>query len=33
MDQSEMDINQIAGELSMSRSKLYTKVKSLTGNL
>lgn len=31
MDQSEMDINQIAGELSMSRSKLYTKVKSLTG--
>ena len=31
MDQSEMDINQIAGRLSMSRSKLYTKVKSLTG--
>lgn len=31
MDQSEMDINLIAGELSMSRSKLYTKVKSLTG--
>ncbi|WP_455664647.1 hybrid sensor histidine kinase/response regulator transcription factor [Phocaeicola sp.] len=31
MDQSEMDINQIATELSMSRSKLYTKVKSLTG--
>lgn len=31
MDQSEMDINQIARELSMSRSKLYTKVKSLTG--
>ena len=31
MDQSEMDINQIAEELLMSRSKLYTKVKSLTG--
>ena len=31
LDQSEMDINRIAGELSMSRSKLYTKVKSLTG--
>lgn len=31
MEQSEMDINLIAGELSMSRSKLYTKVKSLTG--
>lgn len=31
MDQSEMDINRIAEELSMSRSKLYTKVKSLTG--
>ena len=31
MDQSEMDINRIAEELLMSRSKLYTKVKSLTG--
>lgn len=31
MDQSEMDVNLIAEELSMSRSKLYTKVKSLTG--
>lgn len=31
MDQSEMDINRIASELLMSRSKLYTKVKSLTG--
>ena len=31
MDQSEMDVNQIAEELLMSRSKLYTKVKSLTG--
>lgn len=31
MDQSQLDVNQIAEELSMSRSKLYTKVKSLTG--
>lgn len=31
LDQSEMDVNLIASELSMSRSKLYTKVKSLTG--
>ncbi|RGN40300.1 hybrid sensor histidine kinase/response regulator transcription factor [Bacteroides oleiciplenus] len=31
MDQSQMDVNLIAEELSMSRSKLYTKVKSLTG--
>lgn len=31
MDQPEMDVNLIAEELSMSRSKLYTKVKSLTG--
>jgi len=31
MDQSDMDVNQIAEELMMSRSKLYTKVKSLTG--
>lgn len=31
MDQSQMDINRIAEQLSMSRSKLYTKVKSLTG--
>lgn len=31
LDQSEMDVNQIANELSMSRSKLYTKIKSLTG--
>ena len=31
MDQPEMDVNLIAEELLMSRSKLYTKVKSLTG--
>ncbi len=31
MDQPEMDVNLIARELLMSRSKLYTKVKSLTG--
>ena len=31
MDQSDMDVNLIAEELLMSRSKLYTKVKSLTG--
>ncbi len=31
MDQPEMDVNLIAEEMSMSRSKLYTKVKSLTG--
>lgn len=31
MEQSDMDVNQIAEELSMSRSKLYTKVKGLTG--
>ena len=31
MDQPQMDVNLIAEELSMSRSKLYTKVKSLTG--
>ncbi|NDV83460.1 response regulator [Bacteroides sp. 51] len=31
LDQSEMDVNLIASELSMSRSKLYTKVKKLTG--
>ena len=31
IDQPEMDVNRIAEELSMSRSKLYTKVKSLTG--
>ena len=31
IDQSDMDVNQIAEQLSMSRSKLYTKVKSLTG--
>lgn len=30
LDQSEMDVNYIASELSMSRSKLYTKIKSLT---
>ena len=30
IDQSEMDVNYIASELSMSRSKLYTKIKSLT---
>lgn len=31
MDQPDMDVNQIAEELSMSRSKLYSKVKGLTG--
>lgn len=31
MDQPGMDVSLIAEELSMSRSKLYTKVKSLTG--
>lgn len=31
IDQSDMDVNLIAKELMMSRSKLYTKVKSLTG--
>lgn len=31
IDQSDMDVNRIAEELMMSRSKLYTKVKSLTG--
>lgn len=31
MDQSQMDVNLIAEKLAMSRSKLYTKVKSLTG--
>lgn len=31
MDQPEMDVNLIAKELLMSRSKLYTKVKGLTG--
>ena len=31
IDQSDMDVNQIAEKLLMSRSKLYMKVKSLTG--
>lgn len=31
IDQTNTDVNYIASELSMSRSKLYTKVKSLTG--
>ncbi len=31
MDQSQLDVNSIAEELGMSRSKLYTKVKGLTG--
>ena len=31
MDQPQMDVNQIAEELGMSRSKLYSKVKGLTG--
>ncbi len=30
LDQSEMDVNYIASELSMSRSKLYMKIKSMT---
>lgn len=32
LDKPEMDVNQIASELSMSRSKLYNKIKSITGN-
>lgn len=31
IDESEMDVGLIASQLSMSRSKLYTKVKKLTG--
>lgn len=31
IDQSEMDINYLTGEMSMSRTKLYAKVKALTG--
>lgn len=31
IDQSEMDVNYIASELSISRAKLYNKVKALTG--
>ena len=31
IDQSEMDVNMIASELSMSRSKLYNKIKSISG--
>ncbi|MCK9506897.1 MAG: response regulator [Pigmentiphaga sp.] len=31
VDQSKMDINTIAYEMSMSRSKLYNKIKSITG--
>lgn len=31
IDESEMDVNLIASEFSMSRSKLYTKMKNLTG--
>ena len=30
IDQPEMDVNYIASELSMSRSKLYSKIKSMT---
>lgn len=30
IDQSEMDVNYIATELSISRSKLYTKIETLT---
>jgi len=30
IDETEMDVNYIAAELSMSRSKLYTKLKSMT---
>lgn len=32
LDKPQMDVNQIASELSMSRSKLYNKIKSITGN-
>ncbi|WP_286850727.1 hybrid sensor histidine kinase/response regulator transcription factor [Proteiniphilum sp. UBA5480] len=31
IDQSDFDVNTIAGEMMMSRSKLYSKLKSLTG--
>ncbi|MFV0565352.1 MAG: two-component regulator propeller domain-containing protein [Flavobacteriaceae bacterium] len=31
LDNSKMDVNQIAMQLSMSRSKLYNKIKSVTG--
>lgn len=31
MDQPQMDVNRIAEEMGMSRSKLYAKIKSLTG--
>jgi len=32
LDKPQMDVNKIASELSMSRSKLYNKIKSITGN-
>ncbi len=31
LDESDLDVNYIASELSMSRSKLYLKIKSITG--
>lgn len=31
IDQSQLDVNSIAEEMGMSRSKLYTKIKGLTG--
>ncbi|MBD0825403.1 two-component regulator propeller domain-containing protein [Aestuariibaculum marinum] len=32
LDKPQMDVNHIANEVSMSRSKLYNKIKSITGN-
>ncbi|TDN98412.1 two-component regulator propeller domain-containing protein [Sunxiuqinia elliptica] len=32
LDNPEMDVNRIAAQLSMSRSKLYNKIKGITGN-
>ena len=31
LEQADMDVNSIASELSMSRSKLYAKIKSISG--
>lgn len=31
LEQADMDVNSIAAELSMSRSKLYAKIKSISG--
>lgn len=32
LDKPQMEVNKIASELSMSRSKLYNKIRSITGN-